>query len=452
MSASILFLCTGNATRSVIAGAVLRSHLPDVEVQTAGTFAIDGLPMSWRTRAGFDAVGVVAPRHLSRQAVAEDLERATVVIGLAPEHVEWVRREHPSAAARTVTLQRLNRALADDERPLADRVAELDLAAVELAPWEEVVDPGGGEVEAFIACANEVVGLVEQVAGRLRPRSPSGETWSGARAVRWVAIAAALDRQLAPVSDALFEMAGLQPGERVLDVGCGAGPTTRRAAEQVGSTGSVVGLDIAAPMLEAARAEPVPAGAAPIEWVQADVGAWDPPADRFDAVISRFGVMFFDDPGAAFATLRRATAPGGRLCVAVWGMRDESAVFEVPLQSVLTALGQPDHPAVPARDFGPSSLGDPQHVVDLLSAAGWRDVRWNRRHLELPLGGGVGPADAASVAIQLGAARAVVDTLDDTERERALVALAEALAAHVDTDGHVRLSATIGIVTATPPT
>ena len=178
----ILILCTGNATRSVIAGAVLAAHLPDVEVVTSGTLSIDGLPMSWRTRAGFEAVGVTPPAHRSRQVQPADLDRATLVIGLAPEHVEWVRREHPSVAPRTATLKRLARDLPADARPLAERVAALDLAAVQLAPWEEVVDPGGGEVEAFIACAQEVVALVDDVADRLRPTSqhPMGRRQSGA--------------------------------------------------------------------------------------------------------------------------------------------------------------------------------------------------------------------------------------------------------------------------------
>jgi protein-tyrosine phosphatase len=170
----LLILCTGNATRSVIAGAVLRHHLPDIEVATAGTLSIDGLAMSWRTRAGFDAVGLPVPTHRSRQARAEDIARATLIIGLAPEHVAWVRREHPDAACRTVTLKRLHRELADDDRPLVDRVAELDPARRDLEPWEEVVDPGGGEVEAFTACAREVVDLVDELVDRLRPRRPAG--------------------------------------------------------------------------------------------------------------------------------------------------------------------------------------------------------------------------------------------------------------------------------------
>lgn len=177
MTASILVLCTGNATRSVIAGAVLRAHLPDVDVVTAGTMSIDGLPMSWRTRAGFEAIGVPTPSHRSRQVTRADLDRATLVIALAPEHVRWVRREHSDAAAKTVTLRRAVQELpTDDHRPLAARIASMRLAAVELAPWEEVVDPGGGEVEAFTACAREVVELVDQLAARLadRPPEPTG--------------------------------------------------------------------------------------------------------------------------------------------------------------------------------------------------------------------------------------------------------------------------------------
>ncbi len=136
---------------------------------TAGTLSIDGLPMSWRTRAGFEAVGVPAPDHRSRQATRELLDTAVVIVGLAPEHVAWVRREHPELADRTGTLKRLARDLPADGRPLAARVATLDLAGLELAAWEEVVDPGGGEVEAFIACAQEVVELVAELAPRLQP-------------------------------------------------------------------------------------------------------------------------------------------------------------------------------------------------------------------------------------------------------------------------------------------
>lgn len=169
MSHAVLFLCTGNAARSVMAGAALSAHLPHWQVSTAGTLVVEGQPMSWRTRAALDGVGLAAPTHRSRQADASHLDQAALVVALAPEHVEWVRRTHPTAAPRTATLRRLVRDLPAGPAALPDRVASLGLDAVALEPWEEVVDPGGGEVDAFAACAATVAALVGELAPRLDP-------------------------------------------------------------------------------------------------------------------------------------------------------------------------------------------------------------------------------------------------------------------------------------------
>jgi len=164
----VLMLCTGNAARSVMAGAALAAVLPEVRVETAGTLAVDGLPMSWRTSTALASVGLSVPRHRSRQAAHRDLAAADLVVGLAPEHVDWVRREHPGAAARTGTLKRLARDLGTAPgSSLAARVASLQLGQLDLEPWEEVVDPGGGEVEQFTACAHEIAALVDTLAGAL---------------------------------------------------------------------------------------------------------------------------------------------------------------------------------------------------------------------------------------------------------------------------------------------
>ncbi len=166
-AANVLFLCTGNAARSVMAGVALGALRPDLTIETAGTLTVDGLPISWRTRAALDAFGLAHPQHRSKQATSAQLARADVIVGLAPEHVEWVRRNHPSVAGRAATLVHLSRHLPTGSVGIAERLARLLLGAHELSAEEEIVDPGGGEVEAFVAAAQHVVGCVEDLAPRL---------------------------------------------------------------------------------------------------------------------------------------------------------------------------------------------------------------------------------------------------------------------------------------------
>jgi SAM-dependent methyltransferase len=258
-----------------------------------------------------------------------------------------------------------------------------------------------------------------------------------------------LERQHAPVTDLLIAAARLRPGDRVLDVGCGTGPTTRRAAALVGPEGSVTGLDISPEMIVAARRAERPAGeAAEIRWVEADAVRWDPGAEQFDAVISQCGMMFFADPDAAFGNLARLTVEGGRLCAAAWAERSQSPLFGLPLAIAVAELERAGVTVeVPSPTAGPYSLADGPHVERMLAAAGWTDVRLEPHPLRLAVGGGAGPADAARGSLDFGPTRIVLDGVDEDLRRTVCDAIARAFEAHV-VDGEVVLDATAVIISA----
>ena len=165
----IVFLCTGNAARSVMATIMFRDRCDAFVVRGAGTHVVEGHPMSVRTRTALARYGVADPTHRSAQLWETDAARADLIVAMAPEHVGWVRRTMPDAAARTVTLKRLVRDLQglDTHESLAARVAALDLANVEPEPWEEVVDPAAGDQDVFDACAAELDPLIDALIAAL---------------------------------------------------------------------------------------------------------------------------------------------------------------------------------------------------------------------------------------------------------------------------------------------
>lgn len=171
----VLLLCTGNAARSVMAGSILAClgeglGIP-LRVATAGTHAVEGQPMSVRTRAALHALpaldGARTDGHRSRQLDQASLDRADLVAAMEADHVRYVRRRHPGASARTATLRRLCRDLPPAPPPLARRLAGLDLAGVVLGPDEDVADPAGGDQATYDACAAELWELCQALAPRL---------------------------------------------------------------------------------------------------------------------------------------------------------------------------------------------------------------------------------------------------------------------------------------------
>jgi protein-tyrosine-phosphatase len=140
-----------------MAGAMLRDG--PLPVVTAGTHVIEGQPMSRRTRAALESVGFSADGHRSHQITGPDIDGAVLVLAMAAEHVSYIRRRHPGAAHRTASIKRLVRDLAPGPEPLADRLAAMGLAEVEVGGWEDVEDPAGGDDEVYLSCAEELAGL-----------------------------------------------------------------------------------------------------------------------------------------------------------------------------------------------------------------------------------------------------------------------------------------------------
>lgn len=149
-----------------MATVMFRARCDRYTVSGAGTHVMPGHPMSVRTRTALANHGLTDPSHRSAEFDHLDARKASLVVAMAPEHVEWVRRVHPDMAARTATLKRLCRDL-EPAANLGSALAALDLAAVDLAEWEEIVDPAGGDHPEFGACADEISVLIDEFIRRV---------------------------------------------------------------------------------------------------------------------------------------------------------------------------------------------------------------------------------------------------------------------------------------------
>lgn len=209
------------------------------------------------------------------------------------------------------------------------------------------------------------------------------EFWNGAQGDKWVRMQKRIDEMLGPLGEEAMDRLRIKRGETVLDIGCGTGSTTLALAECVGPEGRVLGVDVSKPMLNHARAR---AGAIPeynIELVLADAQTHALPEARHDAAFSRFGVMFFEQPGPAFANIRASMKPGGRLAFVCWRNRFDNPWISVPVQ---VAKGKVELPPRPGpEEPGQFSFEEEARVERILGEGGWRDVRIERHDAELTI-------------------------------------------------------------------
>jgi SAM-dependent methyltransferase len=225
------------------------------------------------------------------------------------------------------------------------------------------------------------------------PNAEQRKNWNDLSGPKWVALQPRLDAQLAPFTDALLAHIPLRPGARALDVGCGTGATSLALSRAVGPTGRVTGVDLSAVMLDLAAARAAREGVANVRFAQRDAQVEEIPDAPYDLLASRFGVMFFDDPTAAFAHLGAAMAPGAALGFVCWQSAERNAWVRVPREAAMTVLDEV--PLAPPGAPGPFGFADEARVRAVLEGAGWRDVTLTAHAEDLVAGGG-GDLDAAT--------------------------------------------------------
>jgi SAM-dependent methyltransferase len=272
------------------------------------------------------------------------------------------------------------------------------------------------------------------------------ERWNaGEDMAHWITNQARYDRMNEPFTALILAAAAVRPGNRVLDVGCGCGGTTLAAARLI-APGQAVGIDLSGPMLARARADAEAAGLGNAVFEQGDAQVHPFEPGRFDAVISRFGTMFFADPVAAFANIRSATRPAGRLVFACWQPLAANQWLLVPGAALAEHVPPP---AGFGSGDGPGmfAFSDPDRIRQILAAAGWDDIEITSEHVSILVGGGGSVEDALEFLRTGSMGRTMLAGADAGTVDRAVASVRAALAPYADAEG-VRLGAAVWLVQA----
>ena len=264
--------------------------------------------------------------------------------------------------------------------------------------------------------------------------------WNDAGGQRWVRHMRGLEVMLAPLGAALLTRVAARPGERVLDVGCGGGTTSAALADAVGRAGLVTGLDVSKVILDVARADY--AGTANLEFLLADAGTHAFAPATYDVLTSRFGVMFFPDPHAAFANLRGALKAAARLCFLCWRRLDENPWMGLAAAAAFTVLPPPPPPEPGAP--GPFSFAKRERVMDILTAAGFTGIEFEAVDRDIDLGS---LDEAMAWLTHMGPAAQPLREANEDHRALALDAMREALG-NEERNGRVVLNGATWVVKA----
>jgi SAM-dependent methyltransferase len=264
------------------------------------------------------------------------------------------------------------------------------------------------------------------------------ELWNGRGGAAWVETQDVMDQVLRPMGDALVDAVAALVPDRVLDIGCGSGQTTVAIARRL-IDADVTGIDISEPMVAAARARAARDGV-DARFVRADVQQHDFTAASTDVVMSRFGVMFFDDPVLAFSNLRVAASGGGSLRAVVWRSIDEN-----PFMSAAPRAADPIVPMAPIEPNapGPFGLADVDYTRSVLEQSGWTGIDLEPIDLECTMP----ERELVRYFTRIGAVGRVFGDLDADTQQRVVAAVRPAFEPFVD-GAEVRFTAACWMVSA----
>ena len=274
------------------------------------------------------------------------------------------------------------------------------------------------------------------------PNADQIEYWNELAGPKWVAAETLLDAQIGSLGRSAMEHTGVAPGEAVLDVGCGCGQSTLQLADQVGPGGSVMGIDVSRVMLERARSRAADRGNVRFEIADAQTATLE--NARYDLVFSRFGVMFFADPAAAFANLRSSLKPGGRIAFVCWQELGRNPWMRVPLAAAAKHVSLPAPPAPDAP--GPFAFAAADRVQRILTGAGFANTECKGLEQTLLVGGGGELDRSVEFLLQIGPLGALLREAGEATRSAVAGAVRDAVAGYVTPEG-VRMDAAAWLVT-----
>jgi SAM-dependent methyltransferase len=272
--------------------------------------------------------------------------------------------------------------------------------------------------------------------------------WNGQAGEQWARDDDFMARLLFPISEALLDHAPLENCRSALDIGCGGGSQSLMLAQRLSSSARVLGVDISGPMLEVASAKINTGGTncAELDFLQADAASQHFDPNSFDLLFSRFGVMFFDDPLAAFTNLRSALTPGGRLAFSCWQAMKSNEWTWLPLKTALQHLPPPEPPVPNAP--GPFAFANPARLESILSDAGFSDIALQPCNTTLRFGEAATLTEAVQQFTGIGPINTLLQDQSPAALDKVYPALEKALQPYFR-EGALELDSAFWLVTAT---